>query len=185
MSPKKVTSQVNNFFLEFRISAVDPKGLWLSQRPSQLPQLSQITLSLHKFYEGKCKQLKTYPSTVILVTLGKTTTPPAFMFPLYLHAQQGKDTLLILPRSTSNSLSYLISWKTTLTIHTILMKFSTLSSQSLAHHQPEPLYQSILHCHRKHSLRAKYLWSGANLGPSFTHNLSGSFYYFLLFLTTL
>jgi hypothetical protein len=151
---------VNNFFLEFRISAVDPKGLWLSQRPSQLPQLSQITLWLHKFYEGKYKQLKTYPSKVILVTLvDKNTTPPSFMFPLYLDAHQGNDTLLILPHSTSNSSSYLISWKTTLTIHSSLMKFSTLSSQSLAHPQPDPLYQPILHYHRKHSLRAKYLWS--------------------------
>jgi hypothetical protein len=141
------------------VLAGDPKGLWLYHGPSQFPQLSQITLWLDKFYEWKCKQLKTYPSKVILVTLVvKTTTPPSFMFPLFLDTKQVKHTLLILPCSTSNSSSHLIIWKSILTIESILMKFSTLSRQSLTHPQGKALYQPLLYYYMKHNFKANDLW---------------------------
>jgi hypothetical protein len=129
MSCNKITSQINKSFL----LAGDPEGLWFSHGPSQASSVVTITFWLDKFREWKCKQLKVYKSKVILVTLVvKTSTPPSFMFSLYSDAQEGKHTLLILPCSTSNSSSYLISWKRTLIIQSLLMKLSSLSSPEVS-----------------------------------------------------
>jgi hypothetical protein len=129
---------------------------------------SQSCLSVW-FYEWKCKQLKTYTRKEIFVTwMAKTTT---FMFPSHLDFQQGKHTLLILPCSTSNSSSDLISRKRTLYKHSswyslLFPCLKSTSTLSLSHY----INPSFTVSWNTFSW-LRIFGAGANLGPLITHHL--------------